>query len=79
MINNLGYHLIRSKPTTEIIDHLSQLSWGVLLDDIRAHIQQFPDRRSSASLRYAWATLPTFVSAIESYVSAAIISNIGRN
>ena len=44
MITGLGYHLIHSKPSAELIGHLSQLSWDIVLDDIRLHTKQFPDR-----------------------------------
>ena len=64
MINSLGYHLIHSNPSAELIDHLSQLSWGIVLDDIRLYRQQF----RSAFLDWAWFAPGDFISAIDSYV-----------
>ncbi|KJA25138.1 hypothetical protein HYPSUDRAFT_38100 [Hypholoma sublateritium FD-334 SS-4] len=67
MIYDIRYHLM-GKPTAELVDHLSQLSWEVLLDDIRLHQGQFPDNASSNSrLVCAWPVIPIFISAIKSY------------
>lgn len=67
MTNNIGYHLASGKPTAEVIvNHLNQLSWEILLDDIRLHIQQFPSH--DIELEHIWTTIPNLISVIKSYV-----------
>ena len=77
MIADLGYHLIHSKPSAELIGHLSQLSWDIVLVDIRLHIKQFPDRaENSADFHLAWSAPTHFIFSIESYVCFGSLHNI---
>ena len=77
MITGLGYHLIHSKPSAELIGHLSQLSWDIVLDDIRLHTKQFPDRAENGlGFLRAWKAPAHFIFSIESYVCFGSIHNI---